>query len=304
MQSRDKGKSALIIQGPIVSRGNTGRGLGLKNLFVDDIEFDATSCINENIRKSETVFDLIIISTWEGENTSGIEGSEKVKIIKSNVNLLEKQHPYGSNKHRQFYTIQKALEVAEQNNCFYIVKIRTDTQIDSDKMLQLIQKMPEKIWVVAHEKPNFLYDFYVAGNLPNVLHLVDAILRKRSLYIRIHEDLFYGYLYKRSSPWVRIQLWNFYPRDRFLTLAQASLINTAWERYFSHIPQELWNETVWRGYGIPREFHLNSEYQVEKLNEWLSTQQKQPKSFIKFSVRNIFLFLVRSTKRARLTRKH
>jgi hypothetical protein len=303
MQIPVSDKSALIIQGPIYSQGNSGRGLGFQNPLVDEIKHNAVETINENIRKYENVFDLIIISTWEGENTKGIISSEKIKIIKNADQMQKREIHFGNNKYRQFYSVLKGLEVAKEYACSNIVKIRTDTQVDCGTLLELYKSRPERIWVVAHQKPNFLYDLFVVGNLQNLLDLTAAILMKRNLYIRIHEDLFYGYLYRRSNLWSKIKIWNFFPRDRFLTRAQAKLIKKAWEKDFSLIPQELWNQMIWRGYGIPSKFQISSESQFANFTDWLESQKNTKKNIIKFSIRNLLLFLVGPAVGAKINKK-
>jgi hypothetical protein len=78
-------KSALLIQGPILSKGKTGRHFGKGNLPIDDNYFDATETINGNIRKFAEDFDLVVVATWNTEDTTGILGGDSVKILRSEV---------------------------------------------------------------------------------------------------------------------------------------------------------------------------------------------------------------------------
>ena len=288
-------RSALIIQGPIVSRGNTGRGLGSGNPLIDDQHFDATETINQNIRENASIFDLIVVSSWESENTFGVLENEKVKIVKSKDVMLDREKFFKNNKYRQFYSLSKGLEVAREHNCSFIVKIRTDTALDAGKLLTLCKNQPGRIWVLPYVKPNFLGDFFFAGNLQNVTVLTQAILRKHSLYIRIHEDFFYSYLFQRSNWWEKIQVWNFFPRDKALSIRQAKLIESAWKKEYSPIPRSIWHGTVWRGFQFPSEFYQNDIDEVDHFSEWLNIQQRASVGFFRFSIYNFLLFVVGSS---------
>lgn len=83
MVSSFRERSALLIQGPILSKGKTGQHFGQGNLPIDDNYFDATETINSVIRRFAEDFDLVVVATWNTEDTTGIIGGDSVKILRS-----------------------------------------------------------------------------------------------------------------------------------------------------------------------------------------------------------------------------
>ncbi len=286
-----------------MSRGNTGRGLGTGNSFIDNQYFDATMNINQNIQDFESFFDLIVLSTWESEDTSAIIENDKLIIVKNRDEMLDREDFYKNNKYRQFYSLLNGLKVAKEYECSFIVKTRTDIAVDAKKLLALCKTQPEKIWVRPCIKPNFLEDFYFAGNLQNVTVLTQAILRRHGLYIRVHEDLFYSYLFQKSNLWRKMQVWKFFPRTEALSNGQAKLIHAAWATDFSMIPRLIWHGTVWRGFQFPSEFSQSDIDEESQFRNWYDVQQMSSGKFFKFSVYNFLLFVVGPSLGSKIDRK-
>jgi len=131
----------LIIQGPILSGGFTGKTHGSgrtrasKNSLVN---FDSTSSINQNITIAQDYFSEIVVSTWENQDTEQIKG--KCKIIKSidpTPNPPSTRKPIEDfpdfnkiNKIRQFYSVFKGLNHLEKMGIEHAIKIRTDQTLD------------------------------------------------------------------------------------------------------------------------------------------------------------------------------
>jgi hypothetical protein len=130
--------------------------------------------------------------------------------------------------------------------------------------------------------------------------LTSSVLKKRNLYIRVHEDVFYSYLFNALGLWSRVRIWNFFPRDRALTTGQANLIRDAWNGVFASIPQEIWNGTKWRGYGIAREYQVSNEEHQEQLNAWLVKHQKRSNFQFSFSLRNYLIYVLGPKKGTKL----
>jgi hypothetical protein len=64
-----------------------------------------------------------------------------------------------------------------------------------------------------------------------------------------------------------------------LTPARAKVINLAWGKYFSPIPQEIFNSIKWRGFGVPAEAqHTDDELRLKfnKRVDTLITNSKNP----------------------------
>ena len=284
------GKSALLIQGPILSNGKTGQHFGKGNIPIDDNYFDTTDTINDTIRKYGEDFDLIIVSTWDSENTTGILDHDSVRILKSEVPNRKNRNKREPNSYRQFYSVLKGLELANDFGCTFIVKIRTDTSIDASSILNLCKYRPESIWVVPFQQPNCISDFIIAGNLQNLKYLSKQFLRRRFLRRSIHFELFYSYVYFRGNVWSKIRFWNCFPKNQYLTNSQARLIRNSWKRHFSAIPQSIWNDILWRGFGIPNESKKSDEQLQKKFDTWLELQVAKSRSMSRFSLRNSRFF--------------
>jgi hypothetical protein len=279
-------RSALLIQGPILSKGKTGQHFGQGNLPIDDNYFDTTETINSVIRRFAEDFDLVVVATWNTEDTTGIIGGDSVKILRSEAPKKRSRNKREPNSYRQFYSVLKGLDLAEDYGCTLIVKIRTDTSIDASKLLNLCRYRPESIWVVPFQQPNCISDFILAGNLQNLRNLSKQFLRNQFLRRSIHFELFYSYIFFQSNIWAKVRFWNYLPKTQYLSNSQAQLIRHSWESYFSAIPQSIWNEVLWRGFGIPNDSKKNDVELAIKFKTWLDTQVEKSRGFRRFSLKN------------------
>ena len=292
-------RSALLIQGPILSKGKTGQHFGKGNLPIDDNYFDATDTINNAIRKYVEDFDLIVVSTWDSEDTTGILGGDSVRILRSETPKRRSGNKREPNSYRQFYSVLKGLDLADDFGCTFIVKIRTDTSIDASNLLSLCKSRPESIWVVPFQQPNCISDFIIAGNLQNMTSLSKQFLRHQFLRRSIHFELFYSYIFFQSNIWAKMRFWNYFPKTQYLTNSQAQLIRYSWKSYFSAIPQSIWNDVLWRGFGIPNDSKKSDGQLDIKFETWLDVQVAKSRGFTRFSFkysrffRLFFSFLVR-----------
>jgi hypothetical protein len=301
MVSSLKQRSALIIQGPILSKGKTGQHFGKGNLPIDKDYFDATETINNIIRKFAGDFDLVVVATWNTEDTTGIIGGDSVKILRSEAPKRTGRNKREPNSYRQFYSVLKGLDLAEDFGCTLIVKMRTDTYINASKLLSLCKYRPERIWVVPFQQPNCISDFIIVGNLQNLRNLSKQFLRHQFLRRSIHFELFYSYIFFQSHSWAKVRFWNYLPKRQYLTHSQAQLIRHAWESYFSAIPQSIWNEVLWRGFGIPNDSKKSDEQLIIKFETWLDAQVEKSRGFKRFSIKSssFFGFVIRILVRIR-----
>ena len=270
-------KSALVIQGPILSKGKSGKHFGDPDLPVEDSFFDCSELINDIVKESKESFDLIVISTWDSEDTSKIIELDKIRIIKSKQPIYRISKKSEPNTFKQFYSILRGLDVAYNEECKFVVKIRTDTWVEATKVLDLIKTDPTKIWVVPFKSPNCITDFFFGGNITNMQIFTDTILKPNFFYrtvyksASIHYSLFYQYAYRQESVLKRLFFWNYY-YSYFLSLSKVRTIKSAWENFYSQIPQEIYNSMKWRGFGIPiKSQHTETELDF-KFENWTQIQ--------------------------------
>ncbi len=137
-------KIGLIIQGPLVSKGIKGSKLRDKNKIKSkDSEFVTKYNCLENVldigKKANNNFDEVILSTWESSDISHVRESNIFsKIIvnseKDFENLYIKNNVFIQNYKKQFHTLYVASRYLKKKDLDFIVKIRTDLEIDIDKL--------------------------------------------------------------------------------------------------------------------------------------------------------------------------
>jgi len=291
-------KSALIIQGPILSIGRTGESLhdARGGLGVDRIvKFDCSDNINQLIATYGNVFDIIVISTWETENLEKITISKNVHVLQ-NRDMLKKLSPnsnqigfQGNNKYRHFYTIQNALRYIKSYNVDIVVKVRSDNFVDASLLLDCVKSDISKLWFPKTISfANYLEDFYIGGSVNNLRDLCDAMLSGRPLHKSDHLDIFYQYTKIKSSANL-IKIFDFFPRKNKWTKEQLNLISYANIYLFKYFPISVWNNQVWRGSSLKEENRIPVNiYRNQKQNKLIVNQ----KSFFCFNLKDFIYFIL------------
>ena len=180
-------KFGLLIQGPFLS---IGRGAGNYNLLPgkigEIIEYDASRSVTRNIEKYSNIFNEIIISTWNDEKISD-EFNNFLKNYK-NVSLkaFEKEKSKTSlpSKVIEGFTVNNN-QLLQYDGCYkgaslfrdvdYVIRIRTDQEIDLEELIKDCKKNPNKIIVPALYQSNGYYamdDFYFCGPTDKFLSFV------------------------------------------------------------------------------------------------------------------------------------
>jgi hypothetical protein len=203
-------KAGLLIQGPLISSGRTGRSLGPgqdQSLIVD---FDCT----ENLQRAHTLglthFDAVVIVLWE-EDAWWIEGSgipRRDFLVLKEPNWEEFQEIKGSfkNKYRQYFACLNGLMRLSEFNCQVFSKIRSDQSVDLHTLAGVTRSIEEKYELLF---PNiqsldsaFLEDFYFSGKTNFALKLFNSLMYEKEISRNTHADIFLHIL--RLSPPVRL----------------------------------------------------------------------------------------------------
>jgi hypothetical protein len=251
-------RSALIIQGPILSTGRTGKSINnplSKDSVYEIVDFDSREIVNRYIVNFSHVFDEIIISTWVDEPTSGISLQRNVHLIrsKSKTNGLKKMSNlrglYGNNKLKQFESTYAGLVLAENLECELSVKVRTDNYVDASAILANVLACSHKLHVQKDDMAlNFLGDFYFGGTTKILLDFTEANLEGRRIHRSVHLDSFYSYCKFHFEKYFSI--YDYFPKADSWTGNQASLAKRAWVELFEILPIDIWNAQIWRGEGV------------------------------------------------------
>ena len=190
-------KFGLIIQGPLLS---IGRGVSSykKKAETNENEIISHQCdetIISNIENYGNLFERIIISTWKDEKISKklseyIKSKNNVEIYqfsKSDVPELPKLKVPSSwskemssimnvNNNLNQYTGCK-LGLVKLENVDFVIRVRTDQEINIQKLKEFILENPKKIVVPGIFFENYMYqiaDFYFGGSYKNILNFFEA----------------------------------------------------------------------------------------------------------------------------------
>ena len=205
-------KLGLIIQGPIISTGRTGKSA---NISFNEIKaehivnFDCIDNIVKIFNNYRSVFDYIVCITWEDQDSSLIRKlrnvipSQCLVIVKDTTTEIE---PKGNlipanNKYRQFLSIYEGSKILSELGCDYIAKIRSDQYFD----LKLL--MNDAIGKLEDEKRNVILvpwiniknshsvfevpDHYFVARASDMLAFSREYLKLPEITEFIHTDIFY-----------------------------------------------------------------------------------------------------------------
>lgn len=140
----DTKRIGLIIQGPMLSSGVKGPLLRDKNSIKEknDKNYVEFNCLKNVVKLAESgkkYFNYIVLSTWESDfDFVLLKNNFFDKIIISNEenfeNIYIKNKIFNQNYKKQFHTIKMASNFLKDKDLDFIVKIRTDLEIDIDKL--------------------------------------------------------------------------------------------------------------------------------------------------------------------------
>src|SRR3989344_3566185 len=146
LRSNATGKVGLIIQGPLVSRGKSGRMLHMRRVIPerDYVVYDCRENIQTMIEEFGHLFSRIVISTWKNELRPD-DSWEGANVIASSDEALPQKHHKGTslpdNRFRQMFGMLAGIEYLEaHSDVDMVVKIRTDQYIDLGCLLKSIER--------------------------------------------------------------------------------------------------------------------------------------------------------------------
>lgn len=258
-------KFILIIQGPILSIGRSGKTNSETEFKADSIiEFDTTENINKLVNKFGNLFEEIILSTWQSENTSLINKHEKLNIIK-NIEPISPiigkfdNHVILNNKYKQIIGLKLGIEsiTIKESNDIYLIKIRTDQYIDLENLIDWItinyNIINDKICVphfrlsqLNNVVSPYIADFYWGGKKEKILTLCDSLLAYNNFEFEsiIHYDIFFKYALKKLKSIEKILL--FTNSTKFTFQLYNYFQKIIFEEFYS-FPFEIYYNLKWRG---------------------------------------------------------
>lgn len=268
----------LVIQGPIISKGITGKTYLDFQKGVKDQSIVSHNClrdIQQTIEQFGALCKSISISTWEDEpiNDADLPSHPALKLSKLkrlDSQFTSKSTPTGQvNLLRQFHSFKEGIKdlqnVAEDD---FIIKLRTDQFLNLQTLIDEHQSCSEevrnrKIFIPFFLKSrNTISDFYFVGTAKNMIALCDAVLDcpqypEINLSISsVHQIIpvaYFQYIGKLTHP-VRhaVLLKSFTPAiNRFGTAIHncsvAKDVSHLLDHYFQCLSADVLYNSSWRG---------------------------------------------------------
>ena len=255
----------LIIQGPVISGGFTGltHGSGRTRANKNSlIKFDSASSINLNISIAKEYFNEIVVSTWDNQDTQGIQGN--CKIIKSmdpTPNPPETRKPIDDfpdfnkiNKVRQFYSVHQGLNYLEKLGIEHAIKIRTDQTLNIERLFNdysdFCQAKDKKFMVpfLTDDEPWSIPDFYIGGKVSDFKELALLMIDKKlQFHTNVHRDLFFKAAFLNRKLFEEIFLSDYFILRDIETIKLSNIREISLNKIWSPASKELYESVVWRG---------------------------------------------------------
>lgn len=203
----------LVIQGPLMSKGRTGKTANImfENLSEDDIvNYNCLDNIEKLIKTYRENFDHIVCVTWRNQSESILTDLKNI-FLEDELLLLEDNTKFippkgevvpANNKNRQFLSTLEGMKKLETLGCEYAVKIRTDQFLNCSLLINQIvdlldeEKYKETIFIPWLDFSSYysvinIPDFYFGGKTSVVRRFCEKNLSEPDFFENIHLDIFY-----------------------------------------------------------------------------------------------------------------
>lgn len=255
----------LIIQGPLVSRGISGRTAHIiersKLREGDIVSYDCRENIQNIIDRFGHLFSGVVISTWEDE----VKPSDSWKgaaLVTANDKGLKGESLQGilpNNKFKQFFGVLSGIKYLEQHSDVdFIIKMRTDQWLDISKILESVEHYlesgrytPEVIFVPRMKKGGF-GDFYFAGNIRTLKSFHRSFLEfnKFEFHSSVHKETWLKYAYVRYRDVIRTSEHGYFsrpPAGRYYCKHSLKIFEFMVQNVFRPLSFSCYRTIVWRG---------------------------------------------------------
>jgi hypothetical protein len=255
----------IVIQGPIQSYGRTLTDLSHRSY---DCTYDVKKMVRESIEFGATP----IVSTWSDQNLESFSENDKNYI--SQISFPQAPSPSSffndwnkNSKYRQYYSTLMGLQKLKKSNCKYVVKVRTDNNVDVRSLLHFVTRLNESeaerlIYtpLINLDKPHMFYDFYSFSSVAKLEEFCNLMLYEKEITTNIHFDVFYRWTkHVMNSKFTLRDLLLVYPNYPRFTSSQLKLIRFGLSDAFRPLPKEIWTKLYWRGEQL-QEHGLKAQY--------------------------------------------
>jgi len=246
---------AVLVQGPILSRGRTLRDVSKK-------EFDSSESILSIFSQAKSNGFEFIFVKWAGEALpasllTNIPESSILNIEFPKVRMLFRvfNNWKVNSKYRQFWAISKGLDYLQEKNIDYVIKVRSDSELNLKNLESFISSLDPSlknntilIPFLNVEKPALFSDYYFASDILNFKKFVNVVLYRKELYSNIHFDVFYKWAIQNSEiSKMRSFLALYFPEKERPNASSQRIVQNAWMNCFYPLPRNIYEDFTWRG---------------------------------------------------------
>lgn len=246
-------RAGIVIQGPLVSTGRTGRtgSIGFRDVTRDDIvSFDCVPLIARLFERYGARHDLICV-VWQSDPEERKQALRRalppgaVHVIADDTRTLPEKGPVIplNNKYRQIRSSLAGFEILAARGCTRLGKIRSDQEVDIDRLVRddraVAQDRALLVPRFMPHRPDFVADFYFMGEAGLMQRLFRAYLDKPELFESVHLDLFHRW----GAELAGTPRWPLWLRESRL---YSGFIREVWAR-MTPGSRALYEGLVWRG---------------------------------------------------------
>jgi hypothetical protein len=278
-------KKGLVIQGPIISTGRTGKTASIVFGKVKEDHIVNFNCIDNIVKifnNYQSVFDHIVCVSWENQDPLLINElrnfipSECLLVIKDTTKKFDPKGSVipGNNKYRQFLSIYEGSKVLSELGCSYIAKVRSDQYFD----LKLL--MDDAIYKLEDEKRSVILvpwmnikdnysvfevpDFYFVARVDDMLAFSREYLDLPEITAHIHTDIFYKWTLRSYCKVSMVRLYvSFFSILGNNTLMSVFINNKFSKSFFVPLDKKILSNIFWRGEKMPFDDFSFSELEVD-----------------------------------------
>ena len=273
-------KIGLIIQGPLITYGKTGKTMfhtPLQLLENDNSmkNYDCIANVQNIIDNSEQVFYETLLVTWEDKNNmSGSFDSSKVLTLndesefEGKVSVLPGPRNW-NNVLKQAKTTYEGVIALEKLGCEYVVKTRTDMEININLLYELSMEAfkQNKVLINNGLRNGTRYletdDMILGADIKTMKEWWGSILKYKFID-GAHSSIMRGLMWALYGTMDDIDIKDYFAVDANNVSKSLYLKAVdAWENRFFIIPNEFWQGTHFRGEQVAKEYY-DFEHQEPK----------------------------------------
>jgi len=254
MEKHLKFNPGIVIQGPLISKGRTGKTAEatLESAKLSDIVcFDCSEVVGGYLELNNKF--EVIFSTWEGESEELQKkivdkyGKKSILLNRDDTKSIQSLSVIlpANNKYRQFKSTLAGVEFLHKQGCTHIIKVRSDMKIPVLKLWNnfLFASKRREINIMVpwmyQNRPDFFHDIYFVSEIENMLEFLKLYMNEEEIYESVHLDLFYRFA-------SFLGMWT-YSKSIHGTKIINYIYTRMWNKYLCPASREIFIEAEWRG---------------------------------------------------------